>query len=351
MNRLALVLLTAASALSTVFADDEPREWYNGIGNVSRLPVYRLINLQPVNAVGTMLLFACSAATRDAVHLSWRVQHPAWRELVAQHPGPLLRELGQRGFGKSVTSSQFGTKLNQSVQEGSFDAENEQQTPSMSANYSVLASVNIQTCLTLGDDYCPRDRAFCSADQAQGLSCLCSDAFPRRDPFHGVCYTPVKLGNPCLFDHECESEHSWCLHQVCTCRPLHRPVAHSCEPVARLGEPCQKNQCAAPYTVCKNGRCGCQDRSDDVDGVCAPVSSGDFAGGTGATGFQNVKAFGPLRTDAPTLLMLTGIGVVLGIITMCYTLKDFGYRSMKATTAVSAEGPLPQANALNGPTS
>ncbi|KAL1432787.1 hypothetical protein MTO96_012989 [Rhipicephalus appendiculatus] len=166
----------------------------------------------------------------------------------------------------------------------------------MSANYSVLASVNIQTCLTLGDDYCPRDRAFCSVDQAQGLSCLCFDAFPRRDPFHGVCYVPVKLGKPCLFDHECEPEHSWCLHQACACRPLYRPVAQACEPVARLGEPCQKDQCAAPYTVCKNGRCGCRDRSDDVDGVCAPVS---YGGSTGATGLQNVKAFGPLRTDAP----------------------------------------------------
>ncbi|KAH7955049.1 hypothetical protein HPB49_024246 [Dermacentor silvarum] len=349
MHPLALALLTAA--LSTASAD-EPREWYSG--NVSRLPDYHFVNLQPVNAVGKTLLFACSAASQDPVRFRWHVQHPAGvdvsrstraRSLEVEHAGRVfyVRDSLLR---VSSLSPHDGT-VNCTVLV-SADGASEQQVESMSANYSVLASASVESCSSRLD-YCPRDRASCSLDQAQGLTCRCFEAFPSRDPFHGVCFAPVELGKPCVFDHECEPENSWCLHQVCACRPLTRPAAQACEPVARLGEPCQTGQCAAPYSSCKNGRCGCQDHSDDVDGVCVPDALEAFGGGE--TRMQHVRAFGPMRTDGTTVLMMVGFGVVLGLMTLCYTLKDLRYRSVKATTAISADRPLSQAHAPNAPTS
>ncbi|KAK8785691.1 hypothetical protein V5799_007943 [Amblyomma americanum] len=317
MRRLLAALLTAA--LSTVGGAQEPREWYRG--NMSRVPDYRLVARQSLNTVDKPLLFACSAAAQEAVLFHWRVEHP---DGVSVSYGPRARSLSVHIGGRELYVRDSLLRLwSPSPHDGSVHCTvlgpgGREARARMSANYSTVSSVSAESCAV----FCRQERTRCVLDGADGLDCRCVESFPRRDPFHGVCFAPAKLGRSCVFDHECEPKGSWCQGGVCACRPPYAPSGPLCEPVARLGEPCPPARCAGPCAECRDGRCACDKGCDDVDGVCVAAA----AAAPKVAGRRPAPVFGPMNMDGSTVLMLVVFCVLLGLITLYHTLMDFRYR-------------------------
>ncbi|KAH9373504.1 hypothetical protein HPB48_003456 [Haemaphysalis longicornis] len=295
---------------------DEPRKWYEG--NLSQVPDHRLVARQPVAVAGAgTVLFACSAASWDAVRFAWHLDHPAD---VSVSRSSRARSIRLEYEGRDVYVRDSLIRLwSRSPHSGtvrcSVRSPDGETRALLSANYSLLASAGLEWCSA----FCPPDRASCALGESGAPECRCGEAFPRRDPFHGVCFAPVKLGQPCVFDHECEANQSWCQSRACTCRPLFEPAAGDCVPVARLGESCAPGQCSGPYSSCRDGRCACYKGYDDIDGVCVPGRT-SLPGGN-----RNPFAtpvFGELRADSSTWLLLACFCVVLVGITVCHTLMD-----------------------------
>lgn len=300
---------------------DEPREWYEG--DISRVPDYHLFPRQPLNSAGKALLFSCSAAARDAVRFRWRVEHPARVNVsLSSRSRSLYLE---RGFYVRDSLLQLSSASpHDGVVHCKVLAPDGGERTHMRGNYSVLASVGLESCAR--HTFCHRDRASCVLDEHQGLACRCNGPFPLRDLFHGVCYTGKALGDACVFDHECAANDSWCQDEVCACRPAFARAAGGCVATARLGEPCvQAYGCPGRHASCRAGVCGCDEGHRDVDGVCVadepagqPPQHGDTSGL-------------PQDVDSATGITLVAFCMLLSLLTLYHALLDLHYCKSKAS--------------------
>ncbi|XP_065287973.2 uncharacterized protein [Dermacentor albipictus] len=332
MRSFAAAVLTVAASWWTA-SGDEPREWYQG--DISRVPDYHLFPRQPLNAAGKTLLFACSAATRDAVRFRWRVEHPASVNVsLSSRSRSIYLERG-RGFyvRDSVLRLASGSPHDGVVHCKILDPETGAEQTQMRANYSVLASVGVESCAR--HTFCHRDRSSCALDEAQGLVCRCLEAFPRRDPFHGVCYAGSRLGDACVFDHECAANDSWCQDEVCACRPSFMRVSWHCLPTARLGEPCAQARCPGRHAHCQHGLCACDAEYHDVDGVCVPDATPDDL--RVRVDARSPGALRALRVDSAAWLTLGGFCALLALVALYHGVTDRRRRrKLGASAAVHA---------------
>lgn len=295
---------------------DEPREWYEG--NLSQVPDHRLVARQPVAAAAAgSVLFACSAASWDAVRFDWRLGHPADVSRSSRARSIRLEYGGRDVYVRDSLLRLSSTSPHNGTVHCTIRGPDGETRALLRADYSFLASsLGLDSCSA----FCPQDRATCVPGEGGAPECRCGRDFARRDPFHGVCFAPVKLGQPCLFDHECEAKQSWCEGRVCACRPLFEPgEGGGCVPVARLGETCSPGQCSGPYSACRDGRCACYQGSDDIDGVCVPGRASLPGGGRHPFA---TPVFGELRTDSSTWFLLVAFCAVLAGITVCHTVMD-----------------------------
>ncbi|KAK8782745.1 hypothetical protein V5799_015915 [Amblyomma americanum] len=317
-----------AASLWSAASGDEPREWYQG--DISRVPDYHLFPRQPLNAVGKTLLFACSAATRDAVRFRWRVEHPASANVsLSSRSRSIYLERG-RGFyvRDSLLRLSSDSAHDGVVHCKILEPENGAEQTHMRANYSVLAELGVESCSR--HTFCHRDRASCALDESRGLVCRCLEAFPRRDPYHGVCYAGSRLGDACVFDHECATNDSWCQDEVCACRPSFVRAAGHCLPTARLGEPCAQARCPGRHAHCVGGVCLCDAGFRDVDGVCVSEAAAVAEPRTAHAGERAITA---LRVDSSAWAMLVAFCFLLGLVALYHTLIDKRHRKVVATSA------------------